>query len=402
MDNNSTAPPPKSTESSKSDDPGGPADVITGTLVVIDDDDFIREFLIHCLEGYFSVRGFDNATDALDHLYRFEVDLVISDIVMPDMSGIELRTKINEHERLAAMPFLFLTGQDNDEMEERAADLGIDDYITKPVDPDHLIQVVHRIITRSRQLRQNITRRLDRSINDALQPDLPKRIGGYQTALRFVSAGTGGGDIVLHRRLDQGDMIIIADILGHGVEAKFFAHAYAGYISGMLARFMDLSDPAKLLSDFNKAVCGDRLLGASSITSLALFIGDDGRVSMAGAGHPWPMIYRAGETGDHPVVEKIDCDGVLLGLGANGDYSSQIIDMNAHDKLVLFTDGLYECGDRRFDVDDCYRHLRSVISDHGKHGPHILADNMMADRMDQSTDNIVNDDITLVIIEFCG
>jgi serine phosphatase RsbU (regulator of sigma subunit) len=273
--------------------------------------------------------------------------------------------------------------------------LGIDDYITKPVDPDHLIQVTHRIITRSRQLRHHIIQQLDDSIHAALTPSLPDSIGRYDLALRFQSAGIGGGDLVLHRRLMDGDLIIMADILGHGVQAKFYAHAYAGYISGMLTRFLDLSDPARLLADFNQAVCQDRLLGSSSITSIALHLGDDGRVSMAGAGHPWPLLYRHGQS---PVVEKVNVGGVLLGLSDETLYQSQMIELHPGDQLVFFTDGLYELGDDWSRPDCGYEQLKSVIRKYADKSSSILADKIMAHQLGQKNQSL-GDDITLAIVE---
>lgn len=106
-------------------------------ILVVDDDDTTRKILSVLLEqkGYEIIKA-DSADDALRKAYRTHPDLVLLDIMMPEMDGWEVCRRLRE---LSEVPILFLTARTDTKDIVRGLDLGADDYIVKPYDADELI-----------------------------------------------------------------------------------------------------------------------------------------------------------------------------------------------------------------------------------------------------------------------
>ena len=118
------------------------------SIVLVDDDDIIREIVRIYLEDRYDVDDFSNAQDALEFLKVHNVDLILSDINMPNMNGLELRDALNDFTHLEAVPFIFLTGSSDDTLKNKAKALGIDDFIRKPVQKNDLLNTVAPILLR--------------------------------------------------------------------------------------------------------------------------------------------------------------------------------------------------------------------------------------------------------------
>jgi DNA-binding NtrC family response regulator len=131
------------------------------SILIVDDEQVVRDSLVHWFteEGY-DVDASDSATDALSKLAGREFDLVIADIRMPGMDGIELLEKIRTEQLDTSV--ILMTGYASVETAVRALKHGAFDYITKPFDPDDLSVVVrnaleqHRLKRENRMLRQQI------------------------------------------------------------------------------------------------------------------------------------------------------------------------------------------------------------------------------------------------------
>jgi len=99
-------------------------------------------------EGYifYSV---SNGKEALAFCQNNPVDLIISDVAMPEMDGYELREHLIESEELKNIPFIFLTAKAQREDQLRGLSLGVDQFLTKPFEPDFLLMTIARILDRS-------------------------------------------------------------------------------------------------------------------------------------------------------------------------------------------------------------------------------------------------------------
>ena len=306
------------------------------TAVVVDDDPVFLNLIDHYLRDAFSVAGFSDVESALDYLDNNSADLVISDISMPGTDGYMFRRNLQKRGKTDTVPFIYLTGSSSDKNHDTAAELSIDGYLTKPVKKQALISTIRRIMKRASDLRASIGDRLDTEITEALKPGFSKPPVGYAVATAHEAASAGGGDLLIEHEIEEGHLVVLADIMGHGEQAKFFAHVFSGYAYGAIRALGRGASPAALLRELSTMFLEDRLLKHSFATAVALLIRPNGAVTMASAGHPPPFLIN-GET-----LKDIDVGGPLLGLIDDPDYSEIQFTMTTDQRLVLYTDGISE------------------------------------------------------------
>ena len=117
-------------------------------LVVEDDKDLnktVCSFLNH--SGY-EATGCLNVADAYDALYKNTFDLVVSDIMMPDVDGFEFAGNIREFNE--EIPILFMTARDDIASKQRGFRIGVDDYMVKPIDLDELFLRIGALLRRAK------------------------------------------------------------------------------------------------------------------------------------------------------------------------------------------------------------------------------------------------------------
>ena len=116
-------------------------------LLIVDDDARISELLVRFLRGQdFDISSASDGTVAIDHILREEPDLVILDLMLPEMSGIEVCKRIRPHYQ---NPIIMLTAHDNEISEVEALNAGIDDYLAKPVRPHVLLARINALLRRT-------------------------------------------------------------------------------------------------------------------------------------------------------------------------------------------------------------------------------------------------------------
>ncbi|NNE35971.1 MAG: response regulator, partial [Rhodothermales bacterium] len=101
-------------------------------LLVVDDNADIRDYVKTCLYPNYWVHDASNGVGALAKLETIEVDLVISDIMMPEMDGYELANKIKTNPAYSHIPVIFLTAKASTDRKVEGLEMGADDYVSKP------------------------------------------------------------------------------------------------------------------------------------------------------------------------------------------------------------------------------------------------------------------------------
>ena len=112
-------------------------------ILIIDDEPKIRNGLSNLLtrrEGWEVAGAYENAAYALKYLAVHQVDVMITDIKMPEISGLELIARIRERDKKTAI--IILSGYSNFQFAQRAIELGVSRYLTKPTNPRELICVL--------------------------------------------------------------------------------------------------------------------------------------------------------------------------------------------------------------------------------------------------------------------
>lgn len=133
-------------------------------VLLVDDDTEILQLLGDILRPSYSICLANNGMEAWQVLENQNIDLVVSDIMMPEMDGIELCCKIRENFDTSHLPLILLTAKA--EIEDRIAGLqaGADSYIPKPFHPDHLKIRIEKLLTRRRNIRKKFGTQDDRAV----------------------------------------------------------------------------------------------------------------------------------------------------------------------------------------------------------------------------------------------
>ena len=124
------------------------------TLLIVEDNDTLRDGLREMLglEG-FAVVTAANGNEALGRMSTITPDLILSDIAMPVMDGIEFFSAVRNRPEWVTIPFLFLTARGEKQDILRGKNLGAEDYLVKPLSRDELVTAVRSRLARSEQLR---------------------------------------------------------------------------------------------------------------------------------------------------------------------------------------------------------------------------------------------------------
>jgi DNA-binding response OmpR family regulator len=121
------------------------------TILLVDDNEEILEFIADDLQGDYNILTALNGYAALKWLETESVDLVISDIMMPEMDGFELCSQIKSNFHYSHIPIILLTAKDSLQSKIEGLELGADAYIEKPFSPQYLqVQISNLIKNRNK------------------------------------------------------------------------------------------------------------------------------------------------------------------------------------------------------------------------------------------------------------
>lgn len=344
-------------------------------ILIVDDSRLQRRILNKSLSRLgFDVVEAESGDAALIECQRCLPDLIISDWVMPGMSGLEFCKAFRAISKDKFAYFILLTSKSEKAEVARGLDSGADDFLTKPVDPDELrarISSGTRLMMMQRELSnknkllsatleelQKFHEVLDKDLREAkrLQQSLvrEKRKVFDEGALSLLlrSSGHVGGDLVGFFPAGKGKLGLYAiDVSGHGISSALMTARLAGYLSTAapdqnvaLARQTDGSyvarAPGAVIQTLNELVLNE--METEHYFTLLLVILDlaSGRAVLSQAGHPHPLIQRAnGE------IEQDGTGGFPVGLLEGVTFEQFELQLNAGDRLLLLSDGVTECPD---------------------------------------------------------
>ncbi|HEU4348794.1 MAG TPA: SpoIIE family protein phosphatase, partial [Actinoplanes sp.] len=179
-------------------------------------------------------------------------------------------------------------------------------------------------------------------------PDAPIELPGLKVALRYLPAGrqnlVGGDWYHAAEQRDGSVLLAVGDVAGHGTQA---ATTMAQLRYALRALAVITTDPAELLGHLNRVTC-DLERETPELAATAVIARYDParrRLTWAQAGHPPPLLYRAGRTAPLPRPR-----GTMLGVVDDGGYECAALDLHVGDVLLIYTDGLVE--HRRGGLDD--------------------------------------------------
>ncbi len=171
-------------------------------LIVDSDPKSLRVLEVSLKKAGYSVTKAENGADALEMISFSDPDLIISDTNMPVMDGFELCTKLKENEEWAGIPFIFLTAQKSIEDKIRGLELGVDDYLNKPI---FIREILARVnLSLQRRQKERLERRGSKTNFSGDLVDM-----GVVDLIQTIDVSRKSGVIHLTREDDEGEITFI-------------------------------------------------------------------------------------------------------------------------------------------------------------------------------------------------
>jgi len=315
------------------------------TILIVDDSPMSLRLLTHMvtLHGY-GAQAMVNPQDALAYACASPPDLVLLDIMMPEMNGFEFAERFKADERTRDIPIIFISALDSVEDKLAAFRLGGVDYVTKPFQPEEVLARVKTHLTlRGLQRRlQESNRRYRRELALAGQiqasflPQVLPTLLGWQLATRLIPSRETSGDFFDVVTLPEGRWgLLIADVADKGVGAALFMALCWGLIRTYLARTP--TAPARVFEAVNRRLLRDTTAGEFVTVFLGVLDTATGRLTYANAGHCPALLTSAGRA---PV--RLRNTGAPLGVLENRTWEQHDRQLHPGDTLLLYTDGISE------------------------------------------------------------
>jgi DNA-binding response OmpR family regulator/two-component sensor histidine kinase len=320
-------------------------------VLVVDDNPDMRRYLSSLLRSEYEVKTAKNGAEGLFITKQWDPDLVVSDVMMPLMSGSDMCRAIKRGGgRLSRTPVILVTARTEEQAKLRALDYGADDYLLKPFLQEELLLRVRNLATKRRQERAlfdaHLTLRAQQKYlqsdlelardfqNDLLSKlDLPAPLTAH---VEFCPADVVGGDFYHLTSLGPSRVrLFLADMVDHGVKAAVRAAAAWPEYTGLDHPNLD---PAGVLERLNEVATSKYADLAGSFLCVDLDASDSQHVSIryARAGEmPFAVVSEAGPAAP-PAAE-----GFMIGLFPNMSYQSRELTIAPRTRLFLYSDGLY-------------------------------------------------------------
>lgn len=128
------------------------------TVLIVDDNHDMRRYIRSLLKKDYKLLEAENGVKALEVIKKHSVDLIISDLLMPEMDGLELSKRVKENLETSHIPFLILTAVRSEENEKICYSVGVDEYLCKPFDAEVLKYRIRNILALRRGYRERFSK----------------------------------------------------------------------------------------------------------------------------------------------------------------------------------------------------------------------------------------------------
>lgn len=352
------------------------------TILVVDDSRAQRMIVCSTLKRQgFTVVEAGSGVEALDVIAEVDVDLILSDWMMPGMDGLELCKAFRALPRDKYGYFILLTSKSEKGAVAQGLDVGADDFLNKPVNAEELrarINAGGRIMSMERELQeknrlvsttlseiQTIYDSIDRDLVEArnMQQSLVRErfrdYGAAEVSLLLQPCGHVGGDLVGMFQPDDNTVAIYSiDVSGHGIASALLTARLASYLSdgspeqnitsasapGGKTRLRDPEEVAFLL---NTMMLEDMPTEHYFTMIMSYLDLTTGKVVLTQCGHPNPVILRPDGS-----VEYLGDGGMPIGLIRGSKYERFEIDLSPGDRLMFYSDGFTEAENEKNEMLD--------------------------------------------------
>jgi len=325
-------------------------------VLLVDDQPIIGEAVRRMLAGEdgMALRFCQDATAAIEVATEFEPTVILQDLVMPDVDGLDLVRRFRADERFRDVPIVVLSTREEPAVKAEAFALGASDYVVKL--PDRL-EIVARLrhhsrgyiallerneafleLQSSRQMLANDLATAAHYVRSLLPP--PQRIGPIAADWRFIPSAELGGDAFgYHAVGDDHVAVYLLDVCGHGVGAALLSVSALNAIRSESLPQTDFRDPGAVLAALNRAFPMERQNDMFFTIWYGVYQVSSRTLRWAGGGHPAAVLLAPGAAGPPVMLES---EGPLIGAVEGLDFTAGAVAVPPGSELFIFSDGAFE------------------------------------------------------------
>lgn len=324
--------------------------------ILIVDDNPVNLIII---EKILKSEGFSDciAASSAHELYRYlridtgeppeiSVDLILMDMMMPEIDGLEACRRIQQEESLRDIPIIIVTALGDSNKLADALDAGAMDYVMKPINKIELMARIRVALRLKKEINWHIER--DRKIRNEL--DLARQVqlsvlsepidlGSICINATYNPTSELAGDMYSWYRIDDHRYgVILLDMMGHGISSSLVCMFIASVLKDTITR---LVDPELVINELNRYM--NQLYNRDHFihyyfTAIYMVIDTERRtIEYVNAGHPHGLLLKDGHT---PVL--LDQGSCAVGFFETIEIRKARIDYEDSVRMFLFTDGLEE------------------------------------------------------------
>ena len=322
-------------------------------VLLIDDQALIGE----CVRRMFTTESdvqFHYVSDpmlALEAAREFRPTVILSDLVMPQMNGLDLVDRFRADEDTARIPLIVLSSMEEAATKAQAFRRGANDYLVKLPDRLELLaRVRHHSAGYVSMLQRDAAYDALRQSQQMLADDLAEAARYVQSLLpgylfgplmatsKFVPSASLGGDAYGYYWLDDDTFVLfLLDVSGHGVGSALLSVSVLNTLRMRLLRQTDFSDPGQVLGRLSETFRMDAHGGKFFTIWYGVYKPTRRELRWAGGGHPPAMLFPPDES-----PRLLESAGPIPGIFEGTTYTTATVTVPRNSYLLLFSDGLYE------------------------------------------------------------
>lgn len=383
-------------------------------ILIVDDERLNINVLVDLLKPTYKMMAATNGEQALKAARGSNPpDLVLLDIMMPEMDGFEVCRRLKEDPETRDIPVIFVTAMGQEEDETKGLELGAVDYITKPIVPavvearvrSHValrrnvleLRDAYQIIESQRARMQdelNIAHDIQMSMLPLDFPPFPHR-NEFTIFAKLIPAREVGGDFYDFFFVDDDRLCFcVGDVAGKGVPAALFMAVTQSLFKAMAK---EDASPASIMTRVNDELSERN----ESCTFVTVFLGIlnvvTGEVRYTNAGHNPPYIRHA----DATITRLDERHGPVIGGMPELQFTEGKCVLNRDDMLVIFTDGVTEAMNANYDLYSEQR-LAELLRGRSLNSVEEAVELLLSDISDHVEDAEQSDDITALTLQYTG
>lgn len=326
------------------------------TILIADDNEINLEIVDLVIKGlgYNTILAKDGL-DAIKLLERAPVDLILLDIIMPEMDGYEVLSHLKNDSALCRIPVIVISAIDDMESIVKCIKMGAEDYLARPFNKTLLKARISACIEKKILLDQeeDYLNQIEKLLN-AIQADLKlgaaiqkhfltnesetkKTFGniGYDVTIFNKAPSTISGDFYYPKEINLHSAgIFFADVCGHGIGAALISMRVLSIVDHLRSPIYHASEFMEMVNvDINEFMPHGHFVAANY-----LILNQEGFI-ISNASQPYPIIVSNNE------VKEINLDSRPLGQDADAKFQESNGSLSSGDKIILYTDGIIEATD---------------------------------------------------------